>query len=186
MKPFGISFLAQVWAAPSVGMEGHAASVTQIIFPLINFLIFFYLLKRFLVPLIKEHLRSRRAEVLGLVKEARGGKERAEAAVRDYQRRMARLDEEASEIRETFRTEAEREKSVLLVEARGLAAKIKADADFLAEQEVKVARQQVRREIARLAQSAAEKIIQLQLTSVDHKRLVEEFLREVGQAGEIT
>lgn len=181
MRPFGILFSAELWAASSAGAQGHTASVTQLIFPFINFLIFLYLVMRFLLPFIKDHLRSRREGILVAVKEADEGRERAEAAVQDYRRRLARLDEETKEIRERLHADGQRDRARLLAEAAGLATKVKADADFLSEQEVKSARQQVRDEMARIAQAAAEKVIRRYLTSVDQQRMVDSFLREVGQ-----
>jgi len=180
MRLCGLLLVSQVWAAPSGAVEGHPAAVTQLIFPLINFLIFLYLVKRFVVPLIKDHLRSRRAEIQAAVNEAGEGKRRAEGMVREYKGRRARSDEEAEKIRETARSEAERERSRLLLEAEDAAKKIKADADFLAQQELKVARQQVRKEIARLAQAAAEKMVERHVTPADQERIVEEFLQEAG------
>ncbi len=185
MRLFGILFLAELWAAPSAGVEEHAASVTELIFPLINFIIFVILVKRFLFPFIREHLRSRREEILGAVKEADEGRKRAEALCRDYRGRLAGLGEETKGIRETLRAEGEREKAKLLAEAEQFAVKIKADADFLAEQEIKMARQQVREEMARIAQAAAEKVVQRHLTSSDQRRLVQEFLHEVGEVKEV-
>ena len=181
MSLFAILFLSDLWAAPSPGIEEHAASVTQVIFPLINFLIFFYLIKRFLLPMIKDHLRTRREEIVAALGEADESKRNAELMIRDYRARLARMEEEARKLREMFCAEGEREKARLLREAEELAAKIRADADFLAEQELKLARQKVREEIARLAQAAAQKVIQDHLTPADQKRLVEEFLSGVGQ-----
>lgn len=177
--------LAEVWAAPSTGVEPHAASVTQVIFPLINFLIFLYLVKRFLLPFIKDHLRSRREEILNSVKEAEEGRGHAEAMVRDYRGRLERLDEETKKIHETSLAEGEREKVKLLAEAGDLATKIKADADFLAQQEVKVAQRRLREEIAHIARAAAEKVIQRHLTAADQRRMVEEFVNEVETVKEV-
>lgn len=182
MRLLAILSLSELWAAPSAMAEEHAASITQLIFPLINFLIFLYLLKRFLLPFVKEHLRSRREEIAAAVKEADEGKARAEALLRDYRRRLARLDEESREIRDALSAEGERGKLKLIADAEELARRIKADADFLAEQEVKLARQQLMREIARLAREGAEKLVQRHLNSADQERLVEEFLSEVGEA----
>jgi len=60
--------------------------------------------------------------------------------------------------------------------------RINADADFLADQETKLARQELRREIARAAQASAGKLVQDNLTAADRRRMVEEFLSEVGGA----
>ncbi|MFQ5916383.1 MAG: hypothetical protein ACE5I0_01080 [Candidatus Binatia bacterium] len=183
MRLFELILSAQVWAASSTGAEAHSAPITHLIFPLINFLIFFYLLKRFLIPLIKNHLRTRREGILNAVKTADEDKERAEAVLRDYRGRLTRLDEETKEIRETLRTEGEREKAKLLREAEELALKIRGDANFLAQQEEKVARQQLREEIARKAQEAAERAIRANIRATDQERLIDEFLVGVGEAG---
>lgn len=151
----------------------------SIIFPLINFLIFLYLIKRFLFPRLKDHLRSRREELSRAVRQAAEGRERAEAMLRDYRIRLARLEEEARQIRETSRREGEREKERLLREAGELARKIKADGEFLGQQEVKAARQQLRREMAQRALAAAVRMVRDHFTSADQERLAENFLTEV-------
>jgi F-type H+-transporting ATPase subunit b len=172
-------FLAQLWAAPSAEVEEHAASITQLLFPLINFLIFLYLVKRFLLPLAKDYFRSRREEIRSAVEGADEEKRQVEARLRDYQDKLARLASEASEIQASLRTEGERERAKLVAEARDLASKIKADAGFLAEQEVKIARRQIRAEIARLAQAGAQKALLRELTPADQRRLAEEFLADL-------
>lgn len=181
MRLFTALFLSDLWAATSAGVEEHAASASQLFYPLINFLIFAYLIKRFLLPLVKNYLRSRREEIVTALGEADESKRRAEAMVQEYRARMARLEEEMKRLREELRADGEREKAKMLREAEETVAKIKVDTDFLAEQEIKLARQRLREEIARLAQAAAQKLIQSQLTPADQKRLVEEFLSGVGE-----
>jgi F-type H+-transporting ATPase subunit b len=180
MSPNLLFPLAVLWAASSAPAEGHAAPLSQIIFPLINFLIFLYLVKRFLLPHVKDHLRSRRAQIVDAVTEAEEGEKRAERMVQDYRDRLARLDAEAQEIRAALRADGMREKGKLLAEAERMAVKIKKDAEFVSQQEVKVAQQRLRAEIAQIAQGAAAKVIQACFTPADQKRLLEEFLREVG------
>jgi len=116
------------------------------------------------------------------LKESAESKQRAEALVRDYKGRLQRLDQETRQIRDALKAEGEREKTRLLVEAEEAAARINADTDFLADQETKLARQELRREIARAAQASAGKLVQDNLTAADRRRMVEEFLSEVGGA----
>ncbi len=175
-------YLAEAWAASSAGGEGHAVSILNLIFPLINFLIFLYIIKRFVVPLIRSHIHTRREEILDAVKSAGQEKEKAEAVLRDYQDRMGRVEQEIEKIREALRTEGEREKSKLIHEGEELGAKIREDVDFVAQQEQKIARQLIREEIARLAQAAAEKTIQANLEDADQERLVDQFLHRIESA----
>ena len=173
--------VAELWASSAAGAKEHAASVTQLIFPLINFVIFLYLIKRFVLPLVRSHLRSRREEIVAALDEADEAKRRTEAVVRDYQGRLARVQEEAKRLRDELRADGEREKAKLLSEAGDLATRIKADADFLAEQELKLARQRLREEIARRAEEAVHKLMLAHLAPADQMRLVEEFLSGVAE-----
>lgn len=180
MRLFELISSAQEWAASSAGAEAHSAPVTNLVFPLFNFLIFIYLLKRFVVPLINSHLHSRREGIIDAVKTAKEGKEHAEAVLLEYRTRLVRLDEETKMIREAIREEGEREKAKLLRDAEDLAIKIRADADFLAQQEEKIARQQLRAEMARIARAAAEKEVRANLRTTDQERLIDQFLAGIG------
>ena len=66
-------------------------------------------------------------------------------------------------------------------DAERLAAKIKEDALFLAEQEVKAARQKIRQEMAEQAEATAKELIQRYLTPVDQSHLVADFIQNIGQ-----
>jgi F-type H+-transporting ATPase subunit b len=175
-------FSSLAWAAPAVEAEEHAASVGELIFPLVNFLIFLYLIKRFVLPLARDYFKSRREGIAQSIREADEAKQRADALVRDYKNRLAKLTEEIRSIREALRAEGEREKAKLLAEAGEIAQRIQADADFLADQEVRLARQELRRAIVAAARAAAEQLLQQNLTAADQKRMVAEFLSEVGAA----
>jgi F-type H+-transporting ATPase subunit b len=175
MSLFDILTVAQAWASAAEA-EHHAPSIHQIWFPLANFLIFVWILKRFALPLVRDFLRSRREEVLTTVQSAAENKRRAEAIVQDYKSRLARLDQEAQAIEASLRAEGERQ------EAQALTKKILEDARFLADQEVKMARQKIREEMASLAGARARELIQRHITPADQLRLAEEFLREMGQS----
>ena len=178
---YEILALADAWAASSAAAGEHAPSITQLFFPAVNFLIFVYLLKRYLMPFARNYFRSRREGILEAVQGAAAEKARAEETVRNYQAQLDHLDEGAKQIIESLRADGQREKAKLLAEAEELAGRIKADANFLADQEVKAARQQVRYEISRIAQEAAEKTLQLHVSSADQERLVGEILVQVRE-----
>jgi F-type H+-transporting ATPase subunit b len=169
-------------AAPVFGAEEHhAAPISQIIYPAINFLIFVYLLKRFALPPVMAFLRGRRESIVKTVAEAAEEKLRAEAIVLDYRERLARLDHETQKIQSELRAEGERDKARMLREAEELATKIKADANFQVEQDLKAARYRLRGEIARLAREAAESLLRARFTEADEKRLLEEFVGKLGE-----
>jgi F-type H+-transporting ATPase subunit b len=168
------------WAAAEA--EHHAPSPNDIWFPLVNFLIFAFIIKRFAVPPLRDYLRSRRQEVVSTLETAAESKRRASALVQDYRRRLAHLDEQVQSIQRSLRTEGEREAAKLLHDAEASARKIKADAGFLAEQEVKMARQQLREEIAAQATGKARELIERNMSPADQGRLLEQFIQNIGQA----
>lgn len=161
------------WAA-SEGAE-HTSSIVDLLFPLINFLIFVYLAKRYALPPIKAYLKQRRETILNRVAQANEAKTDAERYLERYKQLVRNLEAESEKIRESLRAEGEREKAHVVAEAEEFAAKLKADADFMAQQEIKMARQEIRGELATLAEEAAERVISTQLTDRDQERLVENF-----------
>jgi F-type H+-transporting ATPase subunit b len=170
---------AEAWAAG--GAEHHAPEITGIIFPLLNFLIYAGIIYYFAVPLVRRFLQSRHDEVLATITEAAARKRRAEASVHDYRNRLANLEQEIKSIQATLKAEGERDKARLLREAEGLAVKIKSDAQFLAEQEIKLAKRQVLRELAEKAKATATDLIRRSMSEADRAHLVDEFILDIGQ-----
>lgn len=181
MSPWDILAVAQAWASAAEAAP-HAPSINQIWFPLGNFLIFAWIIKRFALPFVRDFLRSRREQVLSAIQEAAESKRRADAIVQDYRARLARLDQDVQSIQTALRAEGERQKARLLEEAEGLARKIKEDARFLADQEVKIARQKIREEIATQAEASARQLIERNFTPADEGHLTDEFIRGIGQS----
>src|SRR4029077_7873046 len=159
----------------------EAPSISELLFPLLNFLLYVYLIKRFVIPAVRDFLRSRRQQVVTSIEGATQSKQKAEAMVKDYQGRLARLPQEIQAIELLFKTEGEREKTKLLEEGQRRVGKIKEDAAFLAEQEVKVARQKIREEMAERAETGAKELIQRNLSPTDQSHLVADFIQNIGQ-----
>ncbi|MBM2804815.1 MAG: H+transporting two-sector ATPase subunit [Deltaproteobacteria bacterium] len=169
---------AQAWAAG--GGEHHAPSIHDIWFPLGNFLIYALIIVKFALPLVRDFLKSRREEVVSTIAQASAKKQQAQAFVSDYQAKIAGLNNQIQTLQAALRDEGEREKSRLVSEAQSLALKIKDDTQFLADQEVKIARQQLRQEMASQAEAAARALVQRHLSAADQNRLADEFIQSIG------
>lgn len=178
-----IEFLtvAPAWASAAEA-EHHAPSIHDIWFPLANFLIYAFIIVKFVLPLVRDFLKSRREEVVNTIAQASAKKAEAEALVSEYQNKLAGIDREIQAIQASLRDEGEREKAKLLNEASLLAAKVKEDARFLADQEIKIARQKVRQEMAEQAEANARTLIQRNLSAADQNRLVQDFIQNIGRA----
>jgi F-type H+-transporting ATPase subunit b len=179
MSLAGLFYAAEAYAAG--GADHHAPDITGLFFPLLNFLIYAGVIYYFAVPLVRGFLKTRHDEVLAAITAAADRKRRAEASVQDYRNRLAKLDEEIKSIQATLKAEAERDKARLLREAEGLGVKMKSDAQFLAEQEIKLARRQVFQELAERAKVTASEVIRRSISENDQHRLVDEFIQGIGQ-----
>ena len=172
---------AQAWASAAAEAEHHAPSINDIWFPLANFLIYAFILVKFAFPLVRDFLRSRRDEVVSTISQASAKKQAAEALVNEYRAKLAGLETEVQSILASLRQEGERERNRVVSEAQATAVKIKEDASFLAEQEVKMARQKLREEMAELAAATARQLVERNLSSADQSRLADDFIQTIGQ-----
>ncbi len=176
----GIFTVAQAWAAG--GAEHHTPSITEVIFPALNFLIYAVIIVKFALPPVRSFLKSRRDEVVATMAQASAKKAAAQALVDEYKAKLAALDQQVRSLQATLRDEGERDKAKLVSEANVMAAKIKADAGILADQEVRMARQKIREDMAIQAEATARALLQRNLSVADQNRLADEFIQSIGQA----
>lgn len=169
----------QAWAAGGAGH--HAPPITDVIFPALNFLIYAFIIVKFALPAVRGFLKSRREEVIATMSQASAKKAAAQALVDEYKTKLASVDRELQTLQAMLRDEGERDKARLISDANAMAAKIKADAMVLADQEVKMARQQIREEMALQAEAAARSLLQRHLSAADQNRLADEFIESIGQ-----
>jgi len=176
----GLFTIAQAWAAG--GAEHHAPSITDVIFPALNFIIYAFIIVKFALPAVRSFLQSRREEVIATMSQATAKKAAAQALVDEYKTKLASLDQQVQSLQATLRDEGERDKAKLIGEANAMATKIKDDARILADQEVKMARQKIREEMALQAEATARALLQRNLSLDDQNRLADEFIQSIGQA----
>lgn len=173
---------AQAFASEAAGAEHHAPSINDIWFPLANFLIYAFIIVKFALPPIRDFLKSRRAHVVTALEQSSAKKRAAEALVSEYRAKLAGAEKEIQSIHASLRDEGEREKAKLVSEAQTTAAKIRQDADFLADQEVKMARRHLREEMAAEAEAAARQLVTRNLTGADQSRLIDDFIQTIGSS----
>lgn len=171
---------AQAWASAAAEAEHHAPSISDLWFPLGNFLIYAFIIVKFVFPLIRDFLKTRREEIAAAIAQASAKKRAAEALVNEYKTKLSGIDKEVQSIQALLRQDGEREKDKLVSEAQARAVKIKEDAQFLADQEVKSARQKLREEMAEEAEATARQLVERNLSGADQRRLTEEFIQTIG------
>jgi F-type H+-transporting ATPase subunit b len=172
------------WAAEDTHAE-HAGSSQwlTLLFFTINFLIFVFVLRKFALGIIKQKLKERHASVVQALDEAKRAKEEAEQLRQEYEQKIANLAAEEEQFRTQAIEAAERERTRIMEEARQMAERATAEVQLIAQREIEAARQLLRKEVARQAVQIATALIQENVTSSDNNRLIQNLVREVGNAG---
>ena len=149
---------------------------------LLNSGILFFLLIKFGKKPISEGLKARKAAILRGMEEAGKMKADAEAALADYEHKLATVDQEIERVRADMRSAGESERKRILAEAKEKRTRMERDAETLIGQELKAAREGLQSEMTRSALQSAEAMLRAKVTAADQNRLAEEYLAGIKSA----
>ena len=147
-----------------------------------NLFIQVYLIKRFLFKPINEMLEKRKAMADAQIQEAIKAKDEANAIKTEYEQNMLEARNKANEILVTAQKTAAIQSEVMLKEASTQAAALKAKAESDIAQEKRKAVDEIKDEIGGMAMEIAGKVIEREICEEDHKKLIDEFISNVGEA----
>jgi F-type H+-transporting ATPase subunit b len=188
-------FVAVAWAAPLVALANEEAEAhgghgehgwdkTAILASLINFVVLLCLFSYLFRDKLNAFLKERKASVEQQLTEAARLKAEAEAKHKEYSERLAKLDQELDQIRKDMIAAGVKERDRIVAEAEQKAARLRREAEFIIEQQVKQLRSDLTREAAEAAIGAAEQLLAKATTSYDHQRLAQEYLASLqGEQG---
>lgn len=150
---------------------------------LVVFILLLLILGKFAWRPMLEGLHKREQNILNAIAEARKAREEAEALQAQWQKSMDAAQDKVREIHEEARRRAQAAAEEIQAKAR---ADIQTERERL-HREIGMAKDQALQELwnrtAQLATMISAKAIRRQLTPDDHRRLVDEALAELGQAG---
>ena len=149
----------------------HVASVTDLVFPAINFALFAVIVVKYVIPALREYLRRRAEDVTATITQA-------EALMASTRTRAQAVAAERASICDDLVTTATRHAERLRAQAEETGKRRLADAALVAEQERRRALGEVRAEVAALATELAESRLRGALSADDQRAFVEEFLEE--------
>lgn len=150
------------------------------LFTLCNLVIVFLILKKFLFQPVNKMIDDRQREIDDLFNDAANAKSEAETLRADYDRKLTEAKSASAEIISEANLEANRRSEEILRQARidAEALREKAGVDIALER--KRAINEAKGEISRIALDIAEKVVERELDSADQERLIEGFLRDMG------
>ena len=147
-----------------------------------NLMIQLVIFKKFLLKPIKQVIADRKAKADSEIADAKKLREEAEAMKAEYEQNLQNARTEANQIVAAAQKTATARSEELLGEARAQAAALKQKAEADIAQERKKAVNEVKDEIGGMAMEIASKVVEREIREADHKDLIDEFIKNVGEA----
>ncbi len=151
------------------------------LFVLLNFLLLFFVAKKFLFVPVKKMIDSRQQEIDDMYAQAQSAQDSAKALEEEYQAKLASAQETGDRlVKEAMERGKSREEEILRQANREAdAIREKATADIAREK--KQAINDAKNEISSLAMEIAGKVVGASLDAARQEQLVDSFLEELGE-----
>ena len=149
---------------------------------ILNLFIQMYLIKRFLFKPINAMLDKRKAMADAEIQQARREKNEAMTLKSSYENSLTQANAEANSILQNAQKDAAARSEAIINDAQSQAANLKAKAEADILQEKKKAVNDIKNEIGGIAMEIAGKVVEREINEEDHKKLIDEFIENVGEA----
>ncbi|MEE0772943.1 MAG: F0F1 ATP synthase subunit B [Anaerovoracaceae bacterium] len=164
-------------------VEALGMSLTEFIFYLINFLILVGILGKFLYKPFLEFMENRRQSIQDALDNAELTNRRADEKMENYNKRIARAEEEGREIIREAKQRADAQAAEIIEEANRKANEMMVRAEQNIEREKEKATEEMRQEIAALAVLVAEKIVEREIQRIGQEAIVDEVIKQARSTG---
>jgi F-type H+-transporting ATPase subunit b len=177
-----LAILLPAAAAASEGAAGHAGIPWgDILKQAVNFAILAGALVYLLKKPISSFLKDRSEQLRRSIEDAARAREEAAAKLSAIEARMSGIGDEIAALNRKMDEEAEEEARRIRETAQSEIERVRVQAQFAADQEVKKARVELRKEAAELATAAAGEIVKKAMTAEDQERLVRENVEKIRE-----
>ena len=151
-----------------------------IIWPIVNIVIFYLLLRKFLFGPVSEVMEKRKKMISSDLDDAAQTKAEAEEIKQEYEKNLAQAKDEAGQIVSDARARAKNEYQNKMDQTKEEIALMKENArkDIEAEKQKTIAGLQT--EIAGIALMAASKVVEKEADDKGNEKLLDDFLKEAG------
>ena len=147
-----------------------------------NLMIQLVIFKKFLLKPIRQVIADRKAKADREIADAQKLRTEAEAMKAEYEQNLQNARTEANQIVSAAQKTATARSEEIVGEARAQAAALKQKAEADIAQERKKAVNEVKDEIGGIAMEIASKVVEREISEKDHKDLIDEFIKNVGEA----
>ena len=168
-------------------MEGFEAFVGvnfwTMIFAWLNLLILYIFLKKLLFKPVKNMIDSRQKEIDDMYSDAEESRTEAEKLRSEYEEKISKANDESEEILKKAVRKAQLREEEILRDADEKAARTLERAEEQVELEKKRAINEVKNEVSEMAIGIAAAVIEKDISKDEHKELIDEFIKNMGNEG---
>ena len=161
-----------------------SVNLWQIVVSLLNLVILFLIIKKFLYQPVKNVLKSRQEKIDEKNSQAEAYLSEAEETKAQLEARLNDAENQADEILNEATVNATRRKEKILAEARDEADAIIRQAKTNAELEMKKAESDIKTQIVDVSFELSKKIIEREINKEDHHKLIDSFIEQIGDGDE--
>jgi len=174
-----VAFAAGLVLPSTAHAAGDGGGLADFAWRVANFLLLLGVLYWFARKPIQAYFEERRDRIQGDVETAARLQHEAEERHEQLQGQLAQLDADLEQIRSTARDRAQAEGERIIEDARTSALRIREDARLAIDQELRRAREELRREASDLSIEMAADLLRGEVRDSDRDRLVDEFIEKV-------
>ncbi len=151
-------------------------NIWQIVISLLNLVLLFLILKKFLFKPVKDIVAKRQTEVESVYDKAAKAQDEADELKSSWESKMKTAQDEADKIVKEATEKADRRNEVMLYESREKAESIIRKAKADAERSKADAEEYIRKEIIDVSAAMSEQILAREINMDDHKDLIDGFI----------
>ena len=153
----------------------------NLLWTIFNLIIFYLLMRLFLIKPIRKTLQARKELIDNQFKEAEDTVNAANEKMADYEDKIKNVDTEAKELISDARDKAKVEYNKILDKANDDAVKMKQEAQKQIKQDTENARRDVKEELAKLAMETAQKVVGESVNAQTDADIYNKFLNESSE-----
>lgn len=174
---FGTSL---AWAAGDAH-DSHGIPTKPLIYAAINFVLLILILSYFLRKPVKEFFATRAALIEKDIEDSQQLAREAKDKFEEYEQRLKNIVSETETLMESLKKDGELEKQRLIESAEQQAQSLKSTSESMMAQELKRAKEELKRESVELAAQMAEELLKKNINAGDQQRLVQDYLKKMEQ-----
>lgn len=161
-----------------------SVNLWQMLVSLLNLLILFLLIKKFLYKPVKRMLENRQKTIDGDYEAAKTAREAALSEQKAYEEKLSGAKKEADGVIQSAVSIAKARENEILADAKQEAQNIIRQAKENAELEIRKAEESIKTEIVEVGTALSQKLLEREIKAEDHKKLIDSFIEEIGEENE--